>query len=195
MAFEQDLKFILLLENMKKIYRRTKIIGEDRRENDAEHSWHIATMAMFLEKYSKNKIDVNHVIKMLLIHDLVEIFAGDTFAFDVNANKDKKNRELEAMSKLKSHLDISEAKMLENLWLEFEEKTTSEAIYANAMDRLQPLISNIFSENGGTWKEGNVKLSQVLARASLIKEVSEEIYEFIYAKIMENIEKGNIVKD
>ncbi|MFM1539082.1 HD domain-containing protein [Helcococcus bovis] len=195
MAFEQDLKFILLLENMKKIYRRTKIIGEDRRENDAEHSWHIATMAMFLEKYSKNKINVNYVIKMLLIHDLVEIFAGDTFAFDVNANKYKKNRELEAMSKLKSHLDISEAKMLENLWLEFEEKTTSEAIYANAMDRLQPLISNIFSENGGTWKEGSVKLSQVLARASLIKEVSEEIYEFIYAKIMENIEKGNIVKD
>ncbi|MFM1583489.1 HD domain-containing protein, partial [Helcococcus ovis] len=178
-----------------KIYRKTKIIGESRRENDAEHSWHIATMAMFLEKYSKNKIDVNKVIKMLLVHDLVEIFAGDTFAFDVNANKDKKNRELESMSKLKSHLDIYEAKMLENLWLEFEEKATSEAIYANAMDRLQPLISNVFAENGGTWKEGNVRLSQVLARASLIKDVNEEIYEFIYEKIIENVEKGNIVND
>lgn len=195
MSFEKDLKFIILLENMKKIYRKTKIIGESRRENDAEHSWHIATMAMFLEKYSKNKIDVNKVIKMLLVHDLVEIFAGDTFAFDVNANKDKKNRELEAMSKLKSHLDIYEAKMLENLWLEFEEKATSEAIYANAMDRLQPLISNVFAENGGTWKEGNVRLSQVLARASLIKDVNEEIYEFIYEKIIENVEKGNIVND
>ncbi|MFM1515145.1 HD domain-containing protein [Helcococcus ovis] len=195
MSFEKDLKFIILLENMKKIYRKTKIIGESRRENDAEHSWHIATMAMFLEKYSKNKIDVNKVIKMLLVHDLVEIFAGDTFAFDVNANKDKKNRELESMSKLKSHLDIYEAKMLENLWLEFEEKATSEAIYANAMDRLQPLISNVFAENGGTWKEGNVRLSQVLARASLIKDVNEEIYEFIYEKIIENVEKGNIVND
>lgn len=195
MSFEKDLKFIILLENMKKIYRKTKIIGESRRENDAEHSWHIATMAMFLEKYSKNKIDVNKVIKMLLVHDLVEIFAGDTFEFDVNANKDKKNRELESMSKLKSHLDIYEAKMLENLWLEFEEKATSEAIYANAMDRLQPLISNVFAENGGTWKEGNVRLSQVLARASLIKDVNEEIYEFIYEKIIENVEKGNIVND
>ncbi len=195
MSFEKDLKFIILLENMKKIYRKTKIIGESRRENDAEHSWHIATMAMFLEKYSKNKIDVNKVIKMLLVHDLVEIFAGDTFAFDVNANKDKKNRELESMSKLKSHLDIYEAKMLENLWLEFEEKATSEAIYANAMDRLQPLIINVFAENGGTWKEGKVRLSQVLARASLIKDVNEEIYEFIYEKIIENVEKGNIVND
>lgn len=192
MSFKKDLKFILLLENMKKIYRRTKIIGEDRRENDAEHSWHIATMALFLEKYSKEKIDVNKVIKMLLVHDLVEIFAGDTFAFDENANTYKSDKELAAMEKLKAHLEISESKMLEDLWLEFESKKTAEAIYANAMDRLQPLISNIYAENGGTWKEGNVRLEQVLKRASTIKDFNEEIYDYIYEKIMDNVEKGNI---
>lgn len=195
MDLRKDLEFIILLEEMKKIFRMTKIIGENRRENDAEHSWHIATMALFLDKYSKNKIDTSKVIKILLVHDLVEIFAGDTFAYDEKKKLDKNDREKNAMDKLISYLDEDKAQLLNSLWREFEDKKTEESIFANAMDRLQPILSNIYAENGGTWKENQVKLSQILDRVNIIKKFNEEIYNYIYNEIMNNVEKGNILKD
>lgn len=195
MSLEQDIEFILLLEQMKKIERRTFIIGEKRRENDAEHSWHIATMALFLEKYAQADIDINHTTQMLLVHDLVEIFAGDTFAYDVKANSSKKERELKAMEKLKSMLDEKNGNMLEKLWLEFENVETEESKYANAMDRLQPLLSNIFSGNGGSWVENKVKLSQIEKRVEPIKFLDPQVYEFVYNKLLENVEKGYILPE
>lgn len=194
MNFEKDLKFILLLEEMKKINRQTSIIGGNRRENDAEHSWNVATMAMFLKKYSKVEIDIDRVIKMLLIHDLVEIFAGDTFAFDISKNMDKKDRELKSMEVLKSHLDEDEANLLETLWIEFEKMETSESKYANAMDRLHPLLANIMHENGGTWTEHNVEISQVLARASALKVLDDSIYDYVEKEIEKAVEKGYLRK-
>lgn len=195
MSIEKDIEFIVLLEEMKKIYRRTKIIGESRRENDAEHTWHIATMALFLEKYAVKKIDVNYSIQMLLVHDLVEIYAGDTFAYDVKANEDKFSREKKAMEKLKSLLDDENAKKLETLWLEFEDMETEESKYSNAMDRLQPVLSNIFTKNGGTWVEGKVTLSQIEKRVAPIKYLDPRVYEFVYTKLLENVKQGYIINE
>ena len=143
MNISKDIEFVILLEEMKKINRQTKIIGSNRRENDAEHSWHIATMSMFLQHYSKSKVDVNKVIQMLLIHDLVEIFAGDTFAYDSSGYQDKFKRESDAMAKLKTYLSKDMGDMLESLWMEFENMESNKSKFANAMNRLQPMLSNI----------------------------------------------------
>lgn len=195
MSIEKDIEFIVLLEEMKKIERRTGVIGTERRENDAEHSWHVSTMALFLQNYASANIDINRSIQMLLIHDLVEIYAGDTFAYDINANLDKLDREKNAMEKLKSLLNEKMANTLESLWQEFEEMKTEEAKYSNAMDRLQPILSNVFAGNGGTWVEGKVKLSQVEKRIEPIKFLDQKVYEFIYKKILDNVEKGYIIKE
>ena len=192
---QKDLSFIVELEKMKEVFRRTMIIGSDRRENDAEHSWHISVMAMLLSSYNKDKIDTNHAIKMLLIHDIIEIYAGDTFAYDKLANLDKNKRELDAMEQIKLQLSSENAETVESLWKEFEAKESPESKFANAMDRLQPVLSNIYSRNGGTWLKYGVKFSQVLKRIEPIRSFNSEIYDFL----MENIEKaltnGYILED
>ncbi|EFM39272.1 HD domain protein [[Eubacterium] yurii subsp. margaretiae ATCC 43715] len=195
MNISKDTEFVILLEEMKKINRQTKIIGSDRRENDAEHSWHVATMSMFLQHYSKSKVDVNKVIQMLLIHDLVEIFAGDTFAYDTNGYQDKFKRESDAMEKLKTYLSKDMGDMLESLWMEFENMESNESKFANAMDRLQPMLSNICCGEHSTWVEKKIKVSQVLKRMEIIKEFSQDIYDFLYEKLKEQVEKGYLIAD
>lgn len=195
MNISKDIEFVILLEEMKKINRQTKIIGSNRRENDAEHSWHIATMSMFLQHYSKSKVDVNKVIQMLLIHDLVEIFAGDTFAYDSSGYEDKFKRESDAMEKLKTYLSKDMGEMLESLWMEFENMESNESKFANAMDRLQPMLSNICCGEHSTWVEKKIKLSQVLKRMEIIKEFSQDIYDFLYEKLKEQVEKGYLIAD
>lgn len=195
MNISKDIEFVILLEEMKKINRQTKIIGSNRRENDAEHSWHIATMSMFLQHYSKSKVDVNKVIQMLLIHDLVEIFAGDTFAYDSSGYEDKFKRESDAMEKLKTYLSREMGEMLESLWMEFENMESNESKFANAMDRLQPMLSNICCGEHSTWVEKKIKLSQVLKRMEIIKEFSQDIYDFLYEKLKEQVEKGYLIAD
>lgn len=188
----EELKFIALLEEMKKTERRTPVLGTSRKENDAEHSWHIATMALFLQNKTPLNIDINNVVKMLLVHDLVEIFAGDTFAYDEQANLDKKERETQAMFKLKTYLSSEMGEMLENLWLEFDDMKTDDSRYANAMDRLAPLFTNIQTGNGGTWKENDVRLAQVLKRAEPIKIALPDIYNYIYEEINKAVDSGYI---
>ena len=195
MNISKDIEFVILLEEMKKINRQTKIIGLNRRENDAEHSWHIATMSMFLQHYSKSKVDVNKVIQMLLIHDLVEIFAGDTFAYDSSGYQDKFKSESDAMEKLKTYLSKDMGEMLESLWMEFENMESNESKFANAMDRLQPMLSNICCGENSTWVEKKIKLSQVLKRMEIIKEFSQDIYDFLYEKLKEQVEKGYLIAD
>lgn len=195
MNISKDIEFVILLEEMKKINRQTKIIGLNRRENDAEHSWHIATMSMFLQHYSKSKVDVNKVIQMLLIHDLVEIFAGDTFAYDSSGYQDKFKRESDAMAKLKTYLSKDMGDMLESLWMEFENMESNESKFANAMDRLQPMLSNIYCGEHSTWVEKKIKVSQVLKRMEIIKEFSQDIYDFLYEKLKEQVEKGYLIAD
>lgn len=191
----KELEFVVLLEEMKKTFRQTKIIGEDRRENDAEHTFHIATMSMFLQEISEIEVDINKVVKMLLVHDLVEIFAGDTFAYDEKSNIGKFDREKESMNKLKSYLSPKNQRMLEDLWLEFEDRSTNEAKYANAMDRLQPILSNINSNNGGTWKENNVRLSQVLNRIEPIKDFNIKVYDYVYSEVLKFVGNGYLTDD
>ncbi|MDO4778761.1 MAG: HD domain-containing protein [Tissierellia bacterium] len=189
----KDLAFVVELEKMKSVLRRTKVLKTERRENDAEHSWHIATMSLFLSKYYKNKVNVEKVIKMLLIHDLVEIYAGDTFAYDVKANEEKHKRELLAVEKIKGQLTFDNAELFENLWIEFESKITLESKFANSMDRLQPILTNINDGNGGTWREFGVTKSQILKRIEPIKDFNDEIYAYLLSEINKSIEKGHII--
>lgn len=186
---ESDLAFLLELEKMKNVLRMTKVIGDGRRENDAEHSWHIATFALFLSEYADFDVDVCRVVSMLLVHDLVEIYAGDTFCYDVNANKDKKKREEAAMDKLCAFLDEEKGDWLRSTWEEFDAMETPDSIYAAAMDRLQPLFSNLHYE-GGTWVTNDVSYGQVLKRIAPIKKASTEIYDYIHGRILEAVEKG-----
>ncbi|MDO5062287.1 MAG: HD domain-containing protein [Peptostreptococcaceae bacterium] len=193
----KDLDFTIELEKMKKVYRRTRVMGEERNENDAEHSWHISVMAMFLWKYMdegiRSEIDIDKVLKMLLIHDIVEIYVGDTFAYDASGNEDKHDRELRAMEKIKSQLSEENAELVSQLWEEFEEMKSADALFANAMDRLQPIMNNIRSETGGTWREFGVTKAQLLKRMEPISKVSEELYAYLLDKVEENIQKGNIL--
>src|SRR5690554_4376193 len=159
---KKDIQFILELDKMKSILRQTTLIDGSRRENDAEHSWHIAVMAMVLKEYADKKIDICKVIKMLLVHDLVEIYAGDTFCYDVEANKDKKERELKAADRIFGMLEEDKGKELRSLWEEFEEMKTKEAIFAASMDRLQPFFNNYYS-GGGTWKKFRVSKGEIYA--------------------------------
>lgn len=190
-----ELRFVVLLEEMKKIYRQTKIIGEDRKENDAEHSFHVASMAIFLEEISDFEVDINKVVKMLLIHDYVEIFAGDTYAYNEDRKVGQFQREKDAMDKLKEYLSENNGKLLESLWLEFEERQTNEAKFAVAMDRLQPILSNIYRNDGGTWKVNQVKISQVFERIKPIKDFNEKIYSYIKDEVEKSVEKGFLIDD
>lgn len=195
MDFKRDLDFIVLLEKMKSVYRMTKVIGQDRRENDAEHSWHVAINSLILLPHSKIDVDVNRVIKMMLVHDIVEIYAGDTFAYDIKANEGKKDRELSAMEIIKSQLSDSMGSLVEGLWLEFEAKETNESKYANAMDRLQPIMSNIQDGEGGTWFENKVSYQQVLDRIAPIKDFNDEIYDYVIQNVDKAVENGYIIRD
>lgn len=190
---KKDIDFIVELDKMKSILRQTSIIGEDRREDDAQHSWHVSVAAMVLSEYANEKIDICKVIKMLLVHDLVEIYAGDTFCYDKKGNEDKKERELKAADKIYGMLDEKKGKELRALWEEFEEKKTSEALFAAAMDRLQPILSN-YHNNGGTWKKYGVSQSEIYKRVAPIKKVSDELYTYMVSLLEDALEKGFIPK-
>ncbi|MBZ2175539.1 HD domain-containing protein [Schnuerera sp. xch1] len=190
-GLKRDIEFIVELDKMKSILRQTNLIDKSRREDDAEHSWHISVMAMVLSEYANENIDVCKVIKMLLVHDLVEIYAGDTFCYDVEGNKSKKKRELEAADKIYGMLKEDKGQELRNLWDEFEEMKTKEALFAAAMDRLQPLFSNYYSD-GGTWKKFNVTKAEVYKRIAPIEKASDELWEFTTNMIEDAIKKGYI---
>lgn len=189
----KDIEFIVELDKMKSIFRRTSIIGQDRNEDDAQHSWHIAIMAMVLSEYSNEKIDVCKVIKMLLTHDLIEIYAGDTFCYDKEGNNDKKERELAAADIIYGMLDEDKGKELRALWDEFEEMETPEALFAASMDRLQPMLNN-YHNNGGTWQKYNVPKSDIYKRIEPVKKTSDELWNFVQHMIEDAYEKGLITR-
>lgn len=166
--FNKKLQFLILIDKMKSVYRQTLLADKSRRETDAEHSWHIALMAMLFSEFAPEGVDRERVIKMCLVHDLVEIYAGDTFCYDKKAGEDKKEREMRAAEKLFSVLPEDDGKELKKLWLEFEEQETPDAVFSASLDRFQPLINN-FLTDGHTWKKGKVVRPQVEERAALIK--------------------------
>lgn len=187
---QKILSFIVEVDKIKNIMRRTLLIDGSRRENDAEHSWHLAIMAMLLTEYADDKnFTLDKVLKMVIVHDLVEIYAGDTFAFDVKGNLEKEDKEKQAADKLFGQLPSNQGKQLRKLWEEFDEAKTPEARYAAALDRLQPFIHNLCTE-GHTWVLGKVTKEQVYKRSGLAMEVLPALKPWMEEQINEVIKKG-----
>ena len=190
---QKQLKFALEIDKEKNIFRQTHLSGHGRNENDAEHAWHMAIMAYLLREYSNEPVDITKVMVMCLIHDIVEIEAGDTYAYDEEAKKTQKAREEAAKEKLYSMLPEDQKQELTALFEEFEEQKTPEAKFARAMDNLQPLLLND-SNDGTDWKNHQVSASQVYGRKGKTKEGSEALFEVTDRILKKHIEKGNLRK-
>ena len=186
---DRFLKFTVEIDKMTAVYRRTLLVDKSRRENDAEHSWHIAVMAMLFEEYAVKKVNVPRVVEMCVVHDLVEIYAGDTFAYDVKGNEDKEKREAMAADKLFGQLPEEQGKMIRTLWEEFDAMETPDAQYAACLDRLQPFLHNTLTD-GHTWVEGGTERAAVEKRMAIVKEVMPEVGEWISANLDRAIENG-----
>lgn len=185
-----QIRFITEIDKLKQIFRKNVVIGTERNENDAEHSWHLAMMAILLSEYSVDQdIDLLRVVKMVLIHDLVEIDAGDTFCYDKEGYKDKEEREKKAAQRLFNILPQDQAQEILNLWQEFEGLNTSEARFAVCLDRFQPLILN-YNTNGHTWQTPGVTKENVLERNSLLKENAPDLWDFARELIEDSVRKG-----
>ena len=188
---QKQLDFILEIDKEKNIFRQTHLSGHGRNENDAEHAWHMAIMAYLLQEYSNEKIDVARVMLMCLIHDVVEIDAGDTYAYDAEGLKTQKAREEAAKERMYSMLPEDQKADLVAIFDEFEERKTPEAKFARALDNLQPLLLN-HSNGGGDWKNHDVTAEQVYGRQSRTREGSEKLFEVTDQILKENIAKGNL---
>lgn len=190
---KKQLDFILEIDKEKNILRQTHLSGHGRRENDSEHAWHMAIMAYLLRDYSNEPVDITRVMLMCLIHDIVEIDAGDTYAYDAEGLKTQKAREDAAKERIFSLLPEEQKKELVALFDEFEDFTTAESKFAHAMDNLQPLLLNN-SNGGGDWREHGVSAEQVYGRQKKTALGSEKLYEVTDQIIQEHIEKGNLKK-
>ncbi len=186
---QKQIEFTIEIDKMKQILRRNLIADGSKREDDAAHSWHLAVMAMILEEYSAEKIDISRVIKIALVHDLVEVYAGDTFAYDSKGYEDKEQRERDAASKLFGMLGDEQGAQIRSLWDEFEAGETAEARYANAIDRIQPLLLNYLTD-GHTWKMGGVTSAQVYKRMDIIRTATPELWTIVENVIRNSVEKG-----
>lgn len=172
----QQFEFIKEIDKVKSIYRKSKTFSGEKYENDAEHSWHICMMAMVLAPYANEPIDIFKVIKMLLIHDIVEIDVGDTFLY-ANHRDEVFEKEKQAAERIFGLLPETQKEEFFSLWLEFEEKKTAEAKFAGSIDRLQPMLAN-FLNDGVTWKENGVKYDQVYHKNKVIDEGSHTLWDY-----------------
>lgn len=186
---DKQLRFSAEIDKMTAVYRRTLLISGERRENDAEHSWHIAVMALLFKEYCVEEPDVERAIRMLVVHDLIEIYAGDTFAYDEKGNESKAQRELEAAGRLFSQLPEEQGEEIRMLWQEFDEAKSTDAKYAACLDRLQPFLHNTLTE-GHTWKEGGTRRAQVEKRMEIIRDFMPEVYDWIESNLDRAMEKG-----
>ncbi len=187
---DKQLAFSLEIDKEKNVFRQTHLSGNGRKENDAEHAWHMAIMAYLLREYSNENVDITKVMLMCLIHDLVEIDAGDTYAYDEEQLKTQKDREDAAKERVFSILPEDQKNELISLFDEFEDNQTAEAKFAHAMDNLQPLILN-HSNNGGDWKEHGVSAATVYKRQEKTRLGSEKLFDVTNRIIQDNIAKGN----
>ena len=188
---KQQLEFSLEIDKEKNIFRQTHLSGNGRRENDAEHAWHMAIMAYILREYANEEVDICKVMLMCLIHDIVEIDAGDTYAYDTENLKTQKAREDAAKERIFSLLPADQKEELIALFDEFEGWETAESKFAHAMDNLQPLILN-HSNGGSDWRRHGVNAQQVYGRQNKTKLGSQKIFEVSDRILQENIRKGNI---
>ncbi len=186
---KKQMDFLLEIDKEKSVFRQTSLSNHGRKENDAEHAWHMAVMAYVLQEYSNKKIDIARVMIMCLIHDIVEIDAGDTYAYDSEGKKTQKERENKAKKRIFSILPEEQKKELLAIFDEFEASETAEAKFVRAMDNLQPLMLNN-SNGGGDWKEHNVSSEQVYGRQNSTKPGSEKLFELTDKIIKQNIKNG-----
>ena len=191
---KKQLEFIVEVDKIKNIGRQTYLSDGKRKENDAEHSWHIALMAILLKEYVKEKVDVVKVVTMVLIHDLVEIDAGDTYAYDGEGMKSKREREVKAAERIFGLLPKDQGDYFRALWEEFEAYETGDAKYAHLLDNFQPLLLNDAS-GGISWREHEVKKSQIYKRNEKIEETSRIIWEKMQELVEKNIACGNVKEE
>ena len=190
---QKQIAFIKEIDKVKSIFRQTYLADGTRKENDAEHSWHIALMAVLLKEYVSEDVDVAKVMTMVLIHDLVEIDAGDTYAYDSEGAKSKREREVKAADRIFGILPEDQGMYLRELWEEFEAYETPDAKYAHLLDNFQPLLLNDAS-GGRSWNEHGVHKSQIYKRNEKVQETSEEIWNTIQEVVEYHIAKGNIIE-
>lgn len=189
---EQQIEFIKEIDGLKKIGRQTYLKDASRKENDAEHSWHLAMMALLLSEYATESVDVLCVMAMVLIHDIVELDAGDTYAYDAEGNSTKRERELAAAERIFHVLPEDQAVYLRSLWDEFEAGETPEAKFAHTLDNIQPMMLNAATD-GKAWQEHQVKLSQIMQRNAHTAEGSVELWKFSEEHFIQpNIKSGKI---
>ena len=187
---DMQLKFTAEIDKMTSVLRRTMLLDKSRRENDAEHSWHIAVMALLFEEYASEPVDIGHAIKMCVVHDLIEIYAGDTFAYDVEGNKSKAEREEKAADRLFALLPEEQGAYIRALWEEFDRLETADSKYAACLDRIQPFFHNTLTE-GHTWVEsGTTDRAAVEKRMSIVKEFMPKVYPWVEKNIDNAIAKG-----
>lgn len=187
----QQMEFLLEMDRAKQIGRQTYLSDGSRKENDAEHSWHMALMVFLLADYANEPIDVLKTMKMILLHDVIEIDAGDTYAYDEEGNQTKRERECAAADRIFGLLPKGQGQECRMLWEEFEAMETPEAKFANMLDKIQPLLLNDAS-GGRSWREHGIKKSQVLARNARVHEGSEELWNYARELIEKNVENGNL---
>lgn len=191
--FTEQMTFLLELDKMKNIYRQTYVLHEERHENDAEHAWHLAMLALVLHEYANEPVDLQKVLTTVLIHDIVEIDAGDTYAYDEAGYATKAEREQKAADRLFGLLPESQGKYFRVLWEEFEAGSTPEARFAAALDRIQPLTLN-YQKHGISWQEHQTRRSQVTARMQAVFEGSAFLGEYADEIIRRATEEG-LLKD
>ncbi len=186
--FEQQLDFIIEIDKLKEIVRRSYLFSGNRFENTAEHSWHVAMAALYFSEHFENKIDVNKVVQMLLVHDIVEIDAGDTYIYDSGGYEDKAENERKAANRIFNLLPKDQAKSSLELWNEYESKETPDARFAYCIDRVMPLIHNVRTK-GKSWQEHGIIADQVFNLFGPMKDVSQFFYNFAIDLVNEAIEK------
>jgi putative hydrolase of HD superfamily len=188
--FKSQIEFILEVDKLKKILRRTTLLDGSRQENSAEHSWHIALILLVLSEYAdEDNLDLLRVVKLLLAHDLVEIDAGDTYCYDDIGGQDQKARETKAADRIFSILPSDQAVSFRSLWDEYEARETPESRFANALDRLQPLLHNYFTR-GHSWQKHGIQKKQVLTRMQPVDDGSRLLWNYVSDLIDDAVEKG-----
>ncbi|BDU50423.1 HD domain-containing protein [Haliovirga abyssi] len=188
---KKQIEFIREIDKIKEIYRHTSLFGKDRKENDAEHSWHICVMAIVLSEYSNEKnMDMLKILKMLLIHDLIEIYSGDYIVY-TEKEVEKEKKEKEGAEKIFSILPEDQSKEFKDIWVEFEERKTIEAKFARVLDRLEPILQNYYNK-GDSWVKYNISAEKIIEKNRIIKDGSEEIWKYVEGMINEYLEKGII---
>jgi len=188
--FQQQVRFLIEADKLKRVQRQTYLTDASRRENSAEHSWHIAIAAMVFAEYARDRdLDLGRVIGMLLVHDLIEIDAGDTYCYDEAARADKKQREGSAADRIFSLLPSDQSAAFRGLWEEFEARRTPESRFANALDRFQPFLHNYVTA-GRSWQEHRIQKGQVVGRMRPVEEGSETLWTYVLRLMDDAVEKG-----